>query len=297
MASRLLDHAAALQTFVQTAETGSFSAAARTAGTTPSAVSKGIARLERALGCKLLRRSTRGLSLTAEGRAFQQRIAPALLAIEESADAVNTSGALRGRMRTSMPTELGRLLMGPLTSKFLAHHPALDMELVLTDRHVDLVREGYDVVFRVGQVGESQLRVRALARLDMALVASPAFLRTWGVPDSAEGLQELPFARYVLGGRPQPIHFADGTSMMPRGRIDLDSGFGVRMAALQGVGLAYLLKCTVQEDLDQGLLVQVLPQLAGPSLPLQALHPFGIHPPAKIGRLADFIAQELQASN
>jgi DNA-binding transcriptional LysR family regulator len=193
-----------------------------------------------------------------------------------------------------MPGELGRLLMEPITTRFLAMHPQLELDLALADRHVDVIAEGYDVVFRVGTVVASELRMRTLASLDMALVASPAFLRSAGEPRSIDELRELPFVRYVFGGRTLPLAFADGATITPRGRLGLDTGFGLRAAALSGMGVAYLMKCTVQADLDRGDLVQLMRGQRLPALPLQALHAFGRLAPARVRLLSDFIAQEMQ---
>lgn len=148
--STLLNQSAGLVAFVRAVEAGSFSAAARNAGTTPSAISKAIRRLEGELGAQLLRRSTRTLSLTPDGQAFFNRIAPLLRDIQDSADAVRPTGGARGRLQVSMPGELGRLLMEPITTRFLATHPQLELDLALADRHVDVIGEGYDLVFRVG---------------------------------------------------------------------------------------------------------------------------------------------------
>lgn len=290
----LINQTPSLVAFVRTVESGSFSAAARIAGMTPSAVSKGIARLEVELGAKLFRRSTRHLSLTPEGQAFFERVAPLLRGIEDSADAVRPAGDARGVLKASMPSEIGRLLMVPITTKFLARHEGLELDLSLSDRHVDVIREGYDLVFRVGVAQDSDLRSRTLATLDMALVASPAFLARHGAPGTLEQLRGLPFVRYLFRGRASPIAFDDGTSIQPRGRIGLDTGAGLRAAALEGMGVAHLMKCTVQEDLDRGRLVEVMPQLRLPSLPLQSMHAFGQLTPARVRLFTDFVAREIQ---
>jgi DNA-binding transcriptional LysR family regulator len=289
----LLNQSASLIAFVRAVEAGSFSAAARNAGTTPSAISKGIARLETELNAKLFRRSTRMLSLTPEGQAFFERVAPLLQAIDDSADALRHTGGASGHLRVSMPSELGRLLMPRINSVFLAEHPDVELDLTLLDHHVDVIREGYDVIFRVGTLVDSDLKSRTLALLDMALVASPAFLREWTTPTSIEDLRSLPFARYQLNGRTLPIVFENGETLVPRGRIGLDSGFGLRAAALGDMGIAYLMKCTVQQDLDSGSLQQVLVEQRLPSMAIHSLHAFGALTPIRIKLFADFVQQEL----
>jgi DNA-binding transcriptional LysR family regulator len=290
----LINHTPSLVAFVRTVESGSFSAAARTANMTPSAVSKGIGRLEVELGAKLFRRSTRHLSLTPEGQAFFERVAPLLRGIEDSADAVRPAGDARGVLKVSMPSEIGRLLMAPITTRFLARNEHLELDLSLSDRHADVIREGYDLVFRVGVAQDSDLISRTLAQLDMALVTSPAFLARHGEPTTLEQLRGLPFVRYLFRSRALPVRFEDGTSIQPRGRIGMDTGAGLRAAALEGMGVAHLMKCTVQADLDQGHLIQVLPQLRLPSLPLQSMHAFGRLTPARVRLFTDFVAREMQ---
>ena len=107
-------------------------------------------------------------------------------------------------------------------------------------------------------------------------------------------IRELPFARYLLRGRSLPVTFRDGTTLVPQGRIGLDTGFGLRSAALNGMGVAYLMKCTVQEDLDRGDLVQVMRKFRLPTMPLHALHAFGRLTPARVRLFSDFIARAMQ---
>lgn len=292
--SSLLSQSSSLIAFVRVVEAGSFSAAARTLGTTPSAVSKGIARLEQQLNVTLFRRSTRTLSLTPDGHLFFDRVAPLLRALEDSEDAIRPTGNVRGHLRVSMPSELGRLLLPRIGAVFLLEHPQVDVDLNLQDHHVDLIGEGFDVIFRVGALGDSNLRARTLARMDMALVASPGFLQERGHPTTVADLRNLPFVRYQLGGRTLPITFASGETLLPRGRIGLDSGFGLRTAALDGMGVAYLMRCIVQQDLDAGRLVQLLPEQGLPALELHAVHAFGVNTPIRVKLFTDFVQREVE---
>jgi DNA-binding transcriptional LysR family regulator len=233
------------------------------------------------------------LSLTPEGQAFFERVAPLLQAIDDSADALRHTGGARGHLRVSMPSELGRLLIPQIHSVFLADHPDLELDLTLLDHHVEVIREGYDMILRVGSLADSDLKRRTLAQLEMALVASPLFLAQRGNPTSIEALRALPFVRYQLNGRTLPIVFANGETLVPRGRIGLDSGFGLRVAALEGMGVAYLMKCTVQQDLDSGALVQVLPDQTLPTMGIHSLHAFGALTPIRVKLFADFVQQTL----
>jgi DNA-binding transcriptional LysR family regulator len=289
----LLNSTNTLLAFVRSVETGSFSAAARALGLTPSSVSKAITRLEAELRSKLFRRSTRYLEPTEEGLALFERVAPLLRGLEDATDSIRTGDA-RGLLRVSMPGDIGRLMLEPLTTRFLDAHPGLQLDLSLSDRHVDVIREGYDVAFRIGHPADSELTARPIATLDMILVASPALLSRVGAPATAEELRTLPMLRYLFDGRTAAITFADGTSVQPNGGVGLDTGAALRASALAGVGVAHLTRCSVQDDLDRGTLVQVLPSHCLPGLPLQSIHAFGRMLPARVRLLTDFVAAEMR---
>jgi DNA-binding transcriptional LysR family regulator len=180
----IADKMAGLVAFISAVETGSFSAASERLGTTPSAISKSVARLEQRLGAKLFRRSTRSLTLTVEGTAYYERAVPLLRGLEDAEEVVRSASTARGMLRITMPSELGRLLMNALTNGFLPRHPEIQLEIGMTDRSVDLIREGYDLALRAGRLADSDLAVRTLGELPMALVASPDYLEHNGRPGS-----------------------------------------------------------------------------------------------------------------
>ncbi|MBA2920869.1 LysR family transcriptional regulator [Sphingomonas sp. MAH-20] len=279
--------------FVRTAEAGSFSAAARLGGTTPSAMSKSVERLERKLGTKLFLRSTRSLSLTSEGAAYYERIAPLLQALEDADEVLGDKRSTRGRLRVSLPGILESLLVDALTKDFVPRHPEVTLEISVTDRHVDLVREGFDVALRVGAVGDVDWITRPLGVLPLVLVASPTYLDRIGMPTSIGDVGQAEHIRYVLGSQAYPISLADGASLEIEGRFDTDSGQAMRIAALNGVGVAQLLRVAVSDDLAAGRLIEVLPQAALAPVPAQALHAFARFPPLRVRAFCDFVADVL----
>jgi DNA-binding transcriptional LysR family regulator len=196
----LLDETSGLMAFVRTVEAGSFTAAARDLGTTPSAVSKSIARLEKKIAARLFLRSTRALTLTQEGQMFFERVAPLLRELDAGDDIIRSQVTPSGRLRISMPGELAPLLLPQLFGTFAKAYPDLQLDVGLTDRFVNLVREDYDVALRAGIPAQEDLIVRRLADLPMAVVASPAFRDTWGSPASPEALADMRFARYAMAG-------------------------------------------------------------------------------------------------
>ncbi|ALC11612.1 LysR family transcriptional regulator [Sphingopyxis sp. 113P3] len=279
-----------LYAFVRAVEAGSFSAAARLAGTTPSAVSKSVERLEQRLGVKLFLRSTRSLTLTVDGTAYYERVAPLLRALDDAGDALSGVARARGLLRVSLPGVLGPTLVELITREFMPRHPEIRIEIDITDRHVDLVREGYDVAVRVGTVEDVDWMVRRIATLSLILVASPEWLDRVGHPATREEVGGLPHIRYRFGGRAYPIRFADGSELLPEGVLDTDSGQAMRIAALAGVGIAQLLRLTVADDLAAGRLVEVFPQDRLASVPVQALHAFGRLAPLRVHLFTDFLA-------
>lgn len=282
-----------LSAFVRAVEAGSFTAAARLLGTTPSAVSKSISRLEARLGTRLFHRSTRAFVLTDEGNAYYGRVAPLVRGLEEATEVLARPTAAVGRLRVSMPSDLGRTLLGPITATLLPRHPRLSLDVSVTDQHVDLIREGFDLALRAGHPGDSGLYARPLADLPLVLVASPAYLASHGEPRTVADLSRHRHVRYRLAGQPLPITFADGLRLPVDGTFDTDSGEAMRVAAVNGLGIAQLLRTIVQDDLAAGRLRQVLPDAPLRAVPLQVLHGFGRRLPTRARVFVDFVAAEL----
>src|SRR5580692_8899922 len=218
----ILEKTTGLIAFVRTVDTGSFSAASRMISSSQSAVSKSVARLERRLGVRLIQRSTRTLSLTTEGQAYYERVAPLLRAIEEAEDVVQVAAEAKGLLRVTAPQEFGRMLIAAWAPEFLARHPGVKLELNITDRNVDIIREGYDLAVRMGSLRDAELISRKLADLRWILVASPAYLERRGHPQTIEDLLLHSCLRYLTAGRPWPFQFASGETIVPDGQFDTD---------------------------------------------------------------------------
>ena len=179
----MVDSLSTMEVFVRVAQEGSFSAAARSLGLTPSAVSKQISRLEDRLGARLIARTTRQLALTEEGRAFQERADRILADVAEAEQAVSQMrGEVRGTLRVNVPVAFGRLHVAPLIADFLAEHPNLSMEVIHNDRYVDLIEEGVDLAVRIGELKDSTLIARRLAPNRRVICGSPAYLERRGRP-------------------------------------------------------------------------------------------------------------------
>ena len=289
----ILEKTAGLAAFVRTVDAGSFSAASRAIGASQSAVSKSVARLEQRLGVALFQRSTRTLSLTADGQAYYERVAPLLRAIDAAEDVVQVAATARGLLRVTAPQEFGRVLIPAWADEFLDRHPGLKLELSVTDRFVDIIREGFDVAIRMGTLSDSDLVSRKITDLRWIMVAAPLYAQRHGVPATLDDLRSHACLRYVVGGRAWPIGLADGTTVVRDGRFDSDDSGALRRAAVNAAGIAYLLKVTVAEDLAAGRLIEVLPHVAMSRLPVYALHSFGRQLPVRARLFIDFLLEKV----
>ncbi len=250
-----------MEVFVRAVELGGFSPAARALRMTPSAVSKLVARLERRLGARLINRSTRKLLLTAEGEAFLERAHRVLADLDEAERAVTVGAVPRGLVRVNcyVPFGLHRLL--PLIPRFTTAHPEVRLDIVLTDKVIDLMDERADVAIRVGPMRPSQLMARKLGQSRMAVVAAPAYLARRGVPQSPYDLEThnciaFNFARYV----DEWPFVVDGAqlSLPARGDVVTSDGEISRRLALAGQGVTRLSRFHIRPDIDAGRLVPVL---------------------------------------
>jgi DNA-binding transcriptional LysR family regulator len=289
----ILEKTAGLVAFVRTVDSGSFSNASRAIGSSASAVSKSVARLERRLGVRLLQRSTRTLSLTTEGAAYYERVAPLLRAIEDAEDVVQMAESARGLLRVTAPVFVGRTLIGEWSQAFLARHPNVKLELSVSDRHADLIREGFDVALRIGDLADTDLTARKLADLPMVMIASPDYVAARGAPRTIEELRTHACLRYLLAGKPFPFRFADGATVTPESALDSDDGITLYHAALHGAGIAQILRFAVEDDFAAGRLVEILPDVAMPSVPMHVVHAFGRQLPVRARLFVDFLVERV----
>jgi DNA-binding transcriptional LysR family regulator len=289
----ILEKTAGLVAFVRTVDAGSFASAARLIGASPSAVSKSVARLEQRLGVRLLQRSTRTLSPTAEGAAYYERAAPHLRAIEEAEDIVQVPENVRGLLRVTVPTTFGRPLIAAWAGSFLGQYPDIKLELSVTDRRVDLIRESFDIAVRIGELQDISLIGRSLGVLHYVLAASPNYLERRGAPRSIDDLKQHACLRYLHAGRPLPFAFADGTRIVPDGPFDTDDAQYLIEAALEGAGITQFMRLAIEHDLANGRLRIVLAEIPMFTTPVYVLHPFGRQLPSRARLFIDFLIQAI----
>lgn len=289
-----------IEVFVRIVESGGFSAAARALGMTPSAVSKLVARLEDRLGARLFRRTTRRLSLTQEGEAFYQHGARIVAEIAEAEQAVSQLGKeARGTLRVNAAVNFGHHQIEPILPAFLERHPAMRIDLILSDSYANLVEEEIDVAIRAGNLVDSTLVARKLCEFGRLIVATPEYLARHGTPQTPEDLKRH---NCVMFGRQQP-HLNNWTFNGPNGRYSIpvsgnvtaNNGETVVQLALAGIGIARLAEFAAGAAVHEGRLVSLLKeQHYDDRLPISAvyLHPKHVLP--KVRAFVDFLLARFQ---
>ncbi|HET8881125.1 MAG TPA: LysR family transcriptional regulator [Solimonas sp.] len=265
-----------IETFIQVAQRGSLSAAARALDLTPAMVGRRIDALEARLDVRLLTRTTRSLTLTAEGTAFLedcQRIVEDLAGAEANVRRGRMSAS--GHLRVTAPAGFGRRHVAPAIATFLERHPDVDVSLDLSDRIADLANESIDCAIRVGELTDSRLvRVR-LAENRRVVVASPAYLKRRGTPRHPDALADHDcLSLGDTGGQARGWSFViDGElrSVKPHGRFDCNDGAVLHEWALAGRGLAWRSLWEVGDDLARGRLRAVLQEFVAPPNGIYAL--------------------------
>jgi DNA-binding transcriptional LysR family regulator len=280
--------------FVRTVDHGGFSAAARSLELTPSAVSKQVRRLEDRLGVRLLNRSTRRVTFTAEGRAFYERaarIATDISELEEFATAMGEQ--VRGTLRVTATVAFAKARLLPLFPEFLRAHPDLDLELEVTDRSVDLIEEKVDVAIRfTEQISDTSLIARKIASNRRVICASPAYLDTKGVPEQPEDLLRYNCLRLSTVSSWNDWEFQSATgkkTLQVKGDFQANSADAIYHAVLAGLGIARLSTYLVGEDLRAGRLVNILPEHRHETSDILAVYPDRRNLSPKVRAFIDFL--------
>jgi DNA-binding transcriptional LysR family regulator len=288
----------ALAAFTETARGGSFAAAARALGLSPSAVAKSVQRFEQDVGLRLFHRTTRQVSLTADGRelfARCERIVGELDALRAQAEGVR--GTPSGLLRLDVPSTLGRLEVVPLLARLLARHAGLRLEVSFSDRYVDLVKEGIDAAVRVGALADSTLTARRLGEQALLTVASPAYLRRRDAPPpqrpgDVERHACLLF-RNPSSGRLRPWQFREGRralEFVPPALCVFNDGEAIVAAASAGLGIAQVPDNMARAALRERALVEVLADFRPAPVPISLVYPSGRHVPPRLRVLIDLLA-------
>lgn len=291
-----------MQIFARVAELASFTQAAQVLGIPKANASLAVQQLEAQLGTRLLHRTTRRVQLTQDGQVYYERCKDLLDDVEELQTLfADPEGAnLRGRVRIDMSTGIARQLVLPRLPELLQRHALLEVELSSTDRRVDLVREGFDCVIRVGTVAEPGLVARPLGLVRVATCASPGYLARKGTPRTLADLAPHDLVHYVstLGTRSVGFETQDDEGK-PRfhpmaGRITVNSAEAYLGACAAGLGLIQAPLLGVRELIDRGLLVEVLQDHPAPPMPVTLLYAHRRHLPQRVRVVMDWLSAVVQ---
>ena len=294
-----MDQFRQMEAFVAVVQAGSFVQAAQRLDTSKAVVSRLIMELETALGTRLMQRTTRRLSLTDAVSDYFGRCRQILDDLAD-ANAAASQGTVQvsGRLKINAPLTFGNLHLAPLWGEFLKLYPQVELDISLTDRLVDLVEEGYDLAVRISSQADSSLVSRTLAHDQMVVCASPHYLRQAPPITSLQDLARHSVMAYswwsggdvwqledALGGHHQVTTYP---------RLHANSGDTCRAAALADQGVIFQPAFLVGDDIRQGRLMRLLPDLHGPRIAIHAIYPSRKHLPGKVRAMVDFLAAAFQ---
>lgn len=284
MTKRLQSDLVGIFAFVAAVDAGSFTAAAERVGLSKSAVGKSVARLEDHLGVRLLERTTRALSPTAEGQAYYETCIRILADLNEAeTQLASTRVEVSGRLKLSLPVTFGRLWVMPVLLQLAHEHPKLVLDVSFTDRRVDLVEEGFDLVVRLGEPGDhAMLSGRRLGVQRAMVCAAPSYIAAHGSPSEISDLAHHDCVGFARDGGSIRWLLPDGAGTLSPLRLAsrhiVSDGEALREAVAAGLGLGYLHTWLVAESIRSGRLVPVLSGTPFEGAPITALWPRS-HPP------------------
>lgn len=274
-----MDKIHAMQLFVRVAELESFSRAAESLTLPKGSVSRQIQALENRLGTQLLHRTTRRVSLTQDGMVYYERAKDLLTNLDELDGMFqHDPSTISGRLRVDMPVSVARNLVIPKLPAFLQQYPGIELELSSSDRLVDVIREGFDCVVRVGALKDSGLIARPLGKLSVINCASPDYVTRFGYPETLEDLGSHAVIHYAatLGTRPQGFEFYNGTStqwVKTGGVLTVNSTETYQAACIAGLGIIQVPRVGVREALRAKKMVEILPQYRAEPMPVSLIYP------------------------
>jgi DNA-binding transcriptional LysR family regulator len=289
-----------LQLFIETARHGSLTKAARNLGVLVATASASIKRMERLLECRLFERSTRSMRLTPQGEAFLPHAQEAASALERGIVMLKEGNRkISGLLRISTPSDLGRNVLLPWFDQFQAEHPALRIHVQCVDRFVDVFQEPFDMTFRYGRLANSSYVSQALGRNRRAMVASPAYLKRHGMPDSIEEVANRNCLIHSLDPMDSNVwrftRQEKPLQLKVHGDRSSDDGALIHAWALAGAGIAYKSMLDVHPDIAAGRLVHLFPDLRGEDWPLRVVYPHRTSISMAARAMAQFVRDKIEA--
>jgi DNA-binding transcriptional LysR family regulator len=285
--------------FVKVVESGSFTAGARALDLPTSSISRAVARLEDTLGTRLLQRTTRKLHLTAAGEHYFGRVREAIGGLDQASAAVLDMGqAPRGQVRVSAAGDMGDGVLSAIVARFVARHPGIEVDVVLTGRWVNLVDEGFDLALRAGTLQDSSLVAHKIVRTEVGIYAAPSYLARRGRPKRFADLarHDCVIYRRPNGALPWRLTGPRGPEQVSvSGPVAADDPLFVRGLVVAGVGLGMLPEIACGAEVREGRLVRLLPAYAVRSGALYVVSPPLKHVPARVSLFRDHLIAELKA--
>ncbi len=289
-----MDRLTEMEAFANVVDQGGFTDAARKMGISKSAVSKHVSSLEARLGARLLNRTTRRVSPTEIGLAYYDR-ARRVLNDAGEADALVTSmqSAPSGLLRISVATDFGVNHLSPVLSEFLNDFPDITVNMVLNNRFVELISEGFDMALRIGELEDSTLRARKLSETTKRMIASPEYLEKFGRPQKIDDLNSHKLLHYSnqSSGNMWKLTAPSGEKRQVRtaGWLSVNDGQSLLNAAISGLGIAYLPSYLYSQAMAEGLVEDVMPNLPRETQGIYAVYPPGRFTQPKVRAFIDFL--------
>ncbi len=291
------DKLLALRLFVSVARTGSFSAAARELDLSQPSVSRVIAALEKEIGAALVTRTTRALKLTDTGIDYLARVEAILASLEEADHVARGSRELRGSLRVTLPSSFGVREIVPLLPGFLARHPLLRVNLLMSDQRQDTLKEGVDLALRMGELADSSATARLIGRTQRLIAASPAYLRANGTPKAPADLASQTAIIGPAGTSAEGWSFQkEGRSVSIRviSRLTVSVNEGAIAAAVAGIGIVTTALWGCRAELASGKLIRLLPDWTMNEVEVHGMFTPGRAPKPAARALVDYLIAELQ---
>ncbi|MEI7874451.1 MAG: LysR family transcriptional regulator [Alphaproteobacteria bacterium] len=293
----MIDHASEMAAFVRVVEAKGFSAASGVLGLSPSAVSKLITRLETRLGVRLLQRTTRALHLTTEGEVFYAAARRIVSDIETIEDQITGQrDTPHGLLRVTTSLAFSTHQLAPVILEFMARHPLVELELLPTDRVVDMVEEGVDIAIRIGRLADTSFMARKIGEDKRLICAAPSYLARHGTPRRPEELAKhncivsrerayLNRWQFRIDGEIREIEVA--------GRVAISEGEMQMQLALQGIGIVRLTRLTMAQAIRDGALVPLLGEFsADDPVAIHAVYPHRRHLAPKVPAFVNFLIEK-----
>ncbi len=289
----------ALEIFVKVTELASFTRAAEHLGISKARASQRVQELEAELGVRLLQRTTRTVRPTGDGEQLLPRAKQLVTDAEELGSLFQTSKALRGVVRLDMPINFARAAVLPRLPELLATYPHLEIQLGASDRRVEVIREGFDCVVRIGTLRPSELVAQRIGQLVMVNCAGPVYLHRYGTPRTLADLDRHLLVHYTtrFGTDPPSFEYPDGNGgygLHPmRSVVTVNNTDAYRAACIAGLGIIQVPRIGAQRELEEGSLVEILPELSAEPMPVSLVHGHGRTVPKRVRVVMAWLASVL----